>query len=385
MIQIRASSWAGRLVPTLVRKQGLSAATRGTGSLSSNTRQMKMFSTKPLITATIPSNLRFDPRSSFAPKTKETPAKTAKTVPRIKSRPESAAVAVDEDKLDQVSPDGYEEDLEDDDDDNDSYFGLDPQRERASYYAIPLPQRLHVDILTLFSPNQMTVGTIWLDESVFGIDEIRVDLLKRAVDYYRAKKRGRRKAVTKTISQVSGSGNKRRNQKGTGRARMGHSRPPHHRGGAKAHGPKNVTDYSHTKLNQKVRRAAVRNALSQKLLEGNLIVLNQLHELPSHKTADLLRYLQQLHIGGPDDCSALILDQHDTATGGDDKDNDGSKPKSSYNGVPFHLWVASRNLHKIAVGSSHVANVYNILKHEKLVLTLAALSQLESTLKCEVY
>ena len=225
---------------------------------------------------------------------------------------------------------------------------------------IPLPDRLRVDVSAMDQPSA-PVGSLWLDASVFGHDPIRIDLLHRAVEYYRAKKRGMRTAVTKTIAQVSGSGRKLRPQKGQGKARVGHSRPPHFRGGAKAHGPKNVTDYGNTKLNKKVRQLALKHALSQKLKEQNLLVWNPI-ELESHKTKELAQLLDQWQIR-----SALILD----AVEGED----------TVHGLPVNLHVAAANLPNIRVANHFYASVYEILKYEKLVLTLPALELIEGRLK----
>lgn len=244
-------------------------------------------------------------------------------------------------------------------------------------YAKPLPERLNVEVHTLFAPEHSTLtGTLHLDASVFGCDPIRVDFLKRAVNYYRARKRGRRKAKTKTISEVSGSGKKVRQQKGTGRARAGHSRPPHWRGGAKAHGPKNITDYGKTKLNKKVRTAATRHVLSQKLKENNLLVLSQLHELPTHKTGQLVRLLNPWDIGGIKGASALLLDHYYPA------EEDGMP--NGFEGVPANLHVASRNIPRFNVANTDAANVWEILKYEKLILTLAAIEHLEKRLAIEL-
>ena len=86
--------------------------------------------------------------------------------------------------------------------------------------------------------SSIVVGTVNLPSEIFGKHPIRTDLIHRVVVYQRNKKRGKRNggARTKTISEVSGSGKKMRQQKGTGMARCGHKRPPHWRGGAKAHG-----------------------------------------------------------------------------------------------------------------------------------------------------
>jgi len=186
-----------------------------------------------------------------------------------------------------------EEEYEEEEEDEFLYM---PDKEIT--YAIPLPDRLDVPVHTLFAPQHSTLtGNLILNETIFGKDPIRIDLIKRTVDWFRAHKRGRRKAKTKTISEVSGSGKKPHPQKGTGRARAGHKRPPHWRGGAKAHGPKNTTDYGKMKLNRKVRRLAMRHVLSQKLKEGNLLILNQLHELPTHKTRELVRLLEPWGFG----------------------------------------------------------------------------------------
>lgn len=250
--------------------------------------------------------------------------------------------------------------------------------EQKVLYAKPLPDRLHVDIHTLFAPvHSSMVGTLWLNENVFGREPIRVDLLKRAVLYYRNKLRGRRKAHSKGISDVSGSGRKLRPQKGQGMARVGHSRPAHFRGGAKAHGPSNLTDYGKTKLNKKVRRQALCHALSQRLLEGNLILLDQLHGLPSYKTRELARILKEWNMGGKgkaDGASALFIDSYHP-------EEDSKVTVASHEGIPVPFYLATSNIPRITVGNDHAASVYEILRHDKLVMTLAALEKLESRLK----
>ena len=300
----------------------------------------------------IPPNLKIDPKSSFAPRPVE------EVIEQEEGDTERKEEDVDDvEEAEKVGAPAL-------------YFP-----EPDIIYAVPLPERLNVQVHTLFAPEyDSQVGTLWLEDAVFGRDPIRIDLMKRSVDYYRAKKRGRRKAKTKTISEVSGSGRKIRQQKGTGQARVGHSRPSHFRGGAKAHGPKNTTDYGNTKLNKKVRKQALTHALSQKLKEGNLLVLDQLQELPTHKTKDLARLLKPWDIGGRDGISAMILDHYYP------KEEEDTKA-TSYAGVPINFWVASANLPKVKVGNDHLASVYDILKHEKLVLTLSALQQIETRLK----
>lgn len=292
-------------------------------------------------------------------------------------------------------PEGTENDDDDDDDSTEEYDYDDDEAEaegvlydlanaREPVYAVPLPERLHVPILHLSTetpPPSTTeptppeeIGTIHLSSDVFGCDPIRVDILHRCVVYQRNKKRGRRNggARTKTISEVSGSGRKVRPQKGGGTARAGHSRPPHWRGGAKAHGPRGSVQNYETKLNKKVRRMAVKMALSQKLKEGNLILVDGFHNLGSFKTRVLAKALENIgDIGGRYGCTAYLVD-HATE---DDNVEEGTV--TSVNGIHVNLTVASKNQFKIKVTNQRFMNVYDILKYEKLVMSLSAFQAIE--------
>lgn len=339
----------------------------------------------------LPSNLTFDPRSHFLnmfePGSKR---KVTDDTPLKTRTPVVADAAQQPEEDDEKEDDSWYDENDDDEDDDEGEDELFDEEGALIYpfregvvYAKPLPERLNMEVHTLFRTPSL-VGSIHLNESVFGLDPIRIDLLKRSVVYYRAKKRGRRNAVTKTISEVSGSGRKIRKQKGGGTARAGHSRPPHFRGGAKAHGPKNNTDYRNIKLNKKVRKLATRHVFSQKLKEGNLILLNHMHELPTHKTNDLARLLAAWKIGGEAGRSAIILDHYENKPENDStilnsitKD---SMP-SSHAGIPTNLYIAARNIPRLTVTNSYGANVYDILKHEKLIITLSALEQIEARLK----
>lgn len=299
----------------------------------------------------IPPNLHIDPRSSFL----------------VHKNPRPSLSATPRPAGDSSSDDGVEL-IEDDNEEFDDLAVDTAYLQREVRYAVPLPDRLRA---TVWALDGTEAGSLWLDARVFGRDPIRIDLLKRAVDYIRAKIRGRRSAVTKTIAEVSGSGRKLRPQKGLGKARVGHRRPPHFRGGAKAHGPKNVTDYGNTKLNKKVRKQALCHALSQKLKEGNLMLVNSL-EIESHKTRVLDDVLRQWTIGGTDGASALVLDHYYPAA---------DSALKMYRGVPANLFAAARNIPRVRVGNTHAANVYDLLKHDKVVLTLEALKVLEGRLK----
>jgi len=245
--------------------------------------------------------------------------------------------------------------------------------------------------------NTGVVGSIWLEDSIFGIDDIRIDLIKQNVDYIRNKIRGVRKAKTKTISEVSGSGRKVRPQKGGGTARAGHSRPAHWRGGAKAHGPKNTVNYGDTKLNKNVKKLAMRSMLSQKLKEGNLVIVNHLM-LESHKTRKWAKILHEQYGVGKTvkkknkknrllttstTTTALIVDHYLEPDNNNNDENEKNQSQTqnhnhaSYHGVPINLWVATSNIPRVMVKNQRFLNVYDILKKEKLIITLSALEEIE--------
>jgi large subunit ribosomal protein L4 len=249
-----------------------------------------------------------------------------------------------------------------------------PNSRPEQVFAIPLPQRLHVSIIH-FAKNEKS-GSIHLSPEVFGQDPIRTDILHRCVVYQRNKLRGKRNggARTKTISEVSGSGKKMRNQKGGGVARAGHKRPAHWRGGAKAHGPKgSVQDYE-TKLNKKVRKMGIRMALSQKLKEGNLILVDSFSDLGTYKTKVLSKMLHELAgVGSVDGKSGYIVDHVLDEV----NENDEDAIATSLSGVDINLKVASGNIFRCKVTNQRNVNVYDLLKHEKLILSLSALEKLE--------
>jgi large subunit ribosomal protein L4 len=194
------------------------------------------------------------------------------------------------------------------------------------------------------------VGDIDLDESVFGAPA-RPDILSRAVNWQLAKRQaGTHK--TKQRAEVKGSTAKPFNQKGTGRARQGDKKAPHMRGGGVAFGPL-VRSHAHG-LTKKVRRLALRTALSSKQADGKLIVLSEA-KIKSTKTADLAKQVKDL---GWD--SALIID--------------GSE-------VDANFGLAARNIKGIDVLPTQGANVYDILRRDTLVLTKDAVEKLVERLK----
>ncbi|KAL5075532.1 hypothetical protein RYX36_014516 [Vicia faba] len=189
-------------------------------------------------------------------------------------------------------------------------------------------------------------GYMVLAGDVFDLP-IRKDIVHRVVLWQRAK-RQQGTHSTKTISEVSGTGRKPWNQKGTGRARHGSLRGPQFRGGAIMHGPK---PRSHAfKLNKKVRRLGLKIALSNRAAEGKLIVLEDL-EVPTHKTKNFLNYFNQLE----DTKKLLIVD-----------------------GGPINekLKLATQNLHYVNLLPSIGLNVYSILLHDTLVMSKDAVNRI---------
>lgn len=203
---------------------------------------------------------------------------------------------------------------------------------------------------TIKNLNNEAVGEIELSEAVFGLPT-RTDLLARMVNWQLAKRRsGNHK--TKGISEISGTTKKPYSQKGTGRARQGSIRSPQFRGGATIFGPV-VRSHAHD-LTKKVRKLALKTALSAKAAEGKLIVL-EAAAAETHKTKDLAARLATLGL-----TSALIID-------GSNLDDNFAK--------------ASRNIPLIDVLPEQGANVYDILRRDTLVLTRNAVEQLEARLK----
>jgi len=189
------------------------------------------------------------------------------------------------------------------------------------------------------------IGTVELADSVFGV-EVRRDILARAVNWQLAKRRAGTHKV-KTRKEVSGTTKKPFRQKGTGRARQGSMKGPHMRGGGVVFGPV-PRDHSHA-LPKKVRRLALKAALSAKRADGTLVVVDKA-ELEDAKTRVLGQRALTLGWG-----KALIIDGETVDT---------------------NFACAARNLPGLDLLPSRGANVYDILRHETLVLTRTAVDKL---------
>ena len=194
------------------------------------------------------------------------------------------------------------------------------------------------------------VGSVNLDEAVFGVP-VRADLMSRYVNWQLAKRRSGNHKV-KDRSEVQGTTAKPFNQKGTGNARQGSKRAPQIRGGGIVFGP-HVRDHGFS-LQKKVRKLALKSALSSKRAEGKLVVLADA-KLKSAKTSDIKKNLKKLGWG-----KALVID-------GADLDN--------------NFQLAIRNIAELDVLPSHGANVYDILRRDTLVLTKDAVEKLVERLK----
>ena len=194
-----------------------------------------------------------------------------------------------------------------------------------------------------------SVGSIDLDDSVFGA-EIHEHLLWEAVKWQLAKRRGGN-ASTKRLGEVRGSAKKVWKQKGTGQARQGSRQAPHWVGGGSVKGPK-PRSYEYM-LPRKTKKAALRSALSLRAAEKKLVVLDNF--TTDGKTKSVAAALKTLATGR----KTLIVDAK----------TNGMLVRGAKN-LADSQWLAPEGL-----------NVYDILRHDTLILTQAAAKQVETALK----
>jgi large subunit ribosomal protein L4 len=203
-----------------------------------------------------------------------------------------------------------------------------------------------VDIVDL---SGAVVGSVELADAVFGA-EVNEALIYEAVRHHTAARRSGT-AATKTRHEVSGSGKKLWKQKGTGRARVGSIRSPLWRHGGTVHGPQPRSyDY---KLPRKMQLGALRSALSAKLRDGELKVV-QAFSLSDHKTKGMRAVLGKLEATR----SVLLVEV----------------------GENRNLTLASRNLPGIKLVPSRDVNVYDLLAHKQVLLTETAAKKLSEAL-----
>jgi len=204
--------------------------------------------------------------------------------------------------------------------------------------------------LGITSLDGASAGEIELSDDVFGL-EPRADIIARMVNYQLAK---RRAGSAKTLGRadIARTGKKMYKQKGTGGARHGSMRVPQFRGGGRAMGPV-IRSFEHD-LTQKVRALALRHALSAKAKAGELIVWSDA-TLSEAKTKLLREGFKKASLE-----NVLIVDGAE---------------------VNANFALAARNLQKVDVLPVQGANVYDIMRREKLVLTKAAVEALEARFK----
>src|SRR5688500_10365657 len=179
---------------------------------------------------------------------------------------------------------------------------------------------------------------VQLSDAVFGAP-LNEGLIHAAVRNFMANAR-QGTSATKTRGDVSGAGRKLWKQKGTGRARIASLRSPLWKGGGNAHGPQ-PRDWSYN-LPKKMRKRAMCSAISERLREGNLIIVSEL-KFDSPKTREFINTLGSLKLGG----RTLIVDSLKNT----------------------NLMLASRNVQSTKVVNSYGVNIYDIVNHQKVVLT----------------
>src|SRR5688500_17346855 len=198
------------------------------------------------------------------------------------------------------------------------------------------------------------VGEVSLMDAVFGV-ELNESLIHAALMNYQANGR-QGTSATKTRGNVSGSGRKLWKQKGTGRARIASLRSPLWKGGGNVHGPQ-PRDWSYA-MPKKMRRGALRSALSERLREGNIIVIDEFG-FASPRTKDFLVAAESLGlVENKKRAKTLVIDSLDNE----------------------NLVLSTRNVEKTTVTNSCGLNIYDIIYHERLLISKAAIEELNELL-----
>jgi large subunit ribosomal protein L4 len=209
---------------------------------------------------------------------------------------------------------------------------------------------MKVDVIKL---DASKAGQIELSDAVFGIGEIRADILQRCVVWQLAKRRAGTHKV-QTRNENSRTGKKMYKQKGTGGARHGSRRAPQFVGGSRAFGP--VVRSHAIDLPKKVRALALKHALSSKAQAGSLVVLDQA-VLEAPKTAALRAQLEKIGLK-----NALII----------------AGPE-----VDANFGLAARNIPHVDVLPNAGLNVYDVLRRDTLVLTRSAVEAIQARFEGE--
>ncbi|GLI36081.1 50S ribosomal protein L4 [Desulforhabdus amnigena] len=200
----------------------------------------------------------------------------------------------------------------------------------------------------VYNTNRDVVGQLELDDTVFGVT-VKPHVMHEVVLYQLAKRRAGT-AKVKGRSEVAGGGKKPWRQKGTGRARAGTSRSPVWRGGGTIHGPQ-PRSYD-MKVPKKVRKLAVKMALSQKLIDQELTVLDQL-QLERIKTKDFAAILDRFQLRK----TLVVIAQPDDT-----------------------VERSARNIPNVKVLRSEGLNVYDLLNYHNVLLTQETVGRIEESL-----
>ncbi|WP_010279595.1 50S ribosomal protein L4 [Paenibacillus senegalensis] len=203
--------------------------------------------------------------------------------------------------------------------------------------------------VALYNISGEQVGELELSEAVFGIEPNKHVLHDAVVMQQASLRQGTHKV--KGRSEVRGGGRKPWKQKGTGRARQGSIRSPQWKGGGIVFGP-TPRSYAY-KLPKKVRRLAIKSALSSKVIENEIIVLDQL-QLSQPKTKEIVAMLKNLNV----DRKALVV-----------------APEFDEN-----VALSARNIPGVKFVTAEGINVLDVLVHDKLIITKEAVQKVEEVL-----
>ena len=200
-----------------------------------------------------------------------------------------------------------------------------------------------VEVLNIKGEN---VGEIELNETLFAAEIAETAVYDTVKNQLANKRQGTQSA--KTRAEVRGGGRKPFRQKGTGRARQGSIRAPHYTGGGIVFAPK-PRDYSY-KIPKKMRRKALYSVLTSKVIDNELVVLDEL-KLDSYKTKEANEILKNINA---DNKAYVVIAEND------DK-----------------VYRSFRNIEGCNVEKANLINVYDLLRHDKLVITKDAINKLE--------
>jgi large subunit ribosomal protein L4 len=200
--------------------------------------------------------------------------------------------------------------------------------------------------VALYNMEGKQVGDVELSDSIFGIEVNKTVLHEAVVNFLANQRQGTQS--TKTRGEVSGGGRKPWKQKGTGRARQGSIRASQWVGGGVAFGPKPRT-YAYT-LNKKVKRLAMKSALSSKVASNEILVLDSL-ELKELKTKNMVDVLNKLNVT---EKTLIVLSEKNE-----------------------NVEKSARNIENVKLSKVNTLNVFDILNCDKFIITKDAVSKVE--------